>query len=166
MPAKQAVRKHAMKKKIKGKQPVLGQADPLVGQAWAAWIQHLKSVAPCWLVAVVTLCHLCCARVTEVLKLRLKDLNFESRTVHIDSLKGQASTDKPMLEALWSAVNTWKVNRGISLPRPRKCGSRGLVTFQDTWKFPTDPEARLFPPIRRGAKLDRMTKDRAREGMF
>lgn len=58
--------------KINKKQKLNGPADSLVGDAWKCWIQHLERRGPTWLVAFTTLSHLLCARVTEIMKLKLE----------------------------------------------------------------------------------------------
>ena len=97
-----------------------------MGGAWTAWIEHLQRIV------FAVMGHCLCARVTEIMKLTLANIDFENGMVHIDRLKKQASTDKPTLTALSEKLNEWKVNGGLTIARARKCGSRGLVTFQDT----------------------------------
>ena len=103
--------------------------------------------------------HCLCARVTEIMKLTLANIDFENGMVHIDRLKKQASTDKPMLTALFEKLNEWKENCGLTITRTRKCGSRGLVTFQDTWTWPTASLPDLFPAVRSDCKGKIMNKD-------
>ena len=125
-----------------------GQADSMVGGAWKAWIAHLERVGPTWLYVFAIMSHCLCARVTEVMKLTLEHVDFEKGMVHIDSLKRQTSVDKPMLKALFDQMETWKQNGGVKVTRTRKCGSRGLATFQDHWSWPTDSAQEFFPAKR------------------
>ena len=72
---------------------------------------------------------------------------------------GNYETDKPMLTALFEKLNEWKENGGLTITRTRKCGSRGLVTFQDTWTWPTASLPDLFPAVRSDCKGKIMNKD-------
>lgn len=137
-----------------------GQADPLVGGAWKAWVNHLQHLGPTWLYVFGVMSHCLCARVTEVMKLTLADIDWDNGTVHIDSLKRQTSTNKPMLKALFDIMATWKQNGGVRFTRTRKCGSRGLVTFQDHWSWPTESKPEFFPAVRSDCKTNVMNKDR------
>ena len=137
-----------------------GQADSLVGGAWKAWVKHLERTGPTWLYIFVIMSHCLCARVTEVMRLTLASVDFEGGMIHIDSLKRQASIDKPMLKALLDQMATWKQNGGVTFTRTRKCGSRGLVTFQDHWSWPTESQPEFFPAVRKDCKVKSMNKDR------
>ncbi|CAK9017478.1 unnamed protein product [Durusdinium trenchii] len=64
-----------------------------------------------------------------------------------------------MLTALFEKLNEWKENGGLTITRTRKCGSRGLVTFQDTWTWPTASLPDLFPAVRSDCKGKIMNKD-------
>ena len=135
-----------------------GQADSLVGGAWKAWVKHLERTGPTWLYIFTIMSHCLCARVTEVMRLTLANVDFESGTIHIDSLKRQASIDKPMLKALLDQMATWKQNGGVKFTRTRKCGSRGLVTFQDHWYWPTESQPEFFPAVRKDCEGKSMNK--------
>lgn len=67
----------------------LGQAEALHGKLWKQWTQHILSVGPSWLYVAVTLTHMLCARISEVLALQAKDFNFRHRHVRIKPLKRQ-----------------------------------------------------------------------------
>ena len=47
-----AARRRARSKYLKN---AIGQADPLEGQAWQAWLAHVKNKGPTWLYVALTL---------------------------------------------------------------------------------------------------------------
>ena len=65
----------------------LGQASALHGKLWSLWRQHVRRSAPCWLYVVITLTHILCCRVSEILALQKKDVDFRHRRVKIKALK-------------------------------------------------------------------------------
>eukprot|EP00439_Symbiodinium_sp_Y106_P054716 s6649_g7.t1 len=157
MAPKRQMKKPAAQKKCSGK----GQADMLVGPSWRAWLDHLQNKGPTWLWALTTLCHLLCCRVTEVLKLQREDVDLESGFVYVGPLKRQGEVRKPLSKAAREVLERWVQDGGVSEERTRKCGSRGVVTIHDKWRFPPveDKEAYLFPAVRSDSKLKRMNKD-------
>jgi len=142
-----------------------GQADCLTGDALPAWINHLSRVGPSWLFVLFSLCHLLCARVTEVLLLQVQDLDFANDLVNIAGLKKHGAVQKPMSATLRRMLEKWKAEGGQSFTYSRKWGNRGICTYQDTWVYPAQPEEYLFPAKRSDSKLPRMTKD-GMEGFF
>ena len=156
-PKKQMKKPAAQTKKTSGK----GQADMLVGPSWRAWLDHLQKTGPTWLWALTTLCHLLCCRVTEVLNLQREDVDLESGFVCVGPLKRREEVRKPLSQAAREVLQRWAQDGGVSEERTRKCGSRGVVTIHDKWRFPPaeDKEAYLFPAVRKDSKLNRMNKD-------
>ena len=51
----------------------IGKANPLRGECWDAWVQHVMAVGPTWLYAFVCISKLLCLRATECLRLDSKD---------------------------------------------------------------------------------------------
>ena len=155
--AKTAPMKKPAAKKSAGK----GQADMLVGPSWRAWLDHLKITGPTWLWVLTTLCHLLCCRVTEVLKLQREDVDLEAGFVYVGPLKRQGEVRKALSKAAKEIFERFVEDGGATEQRTRKCGSRGVVTIHDRWRFPTveEKDAYLFPPVRKDSKLDRMNKD-------
>ena len=137
-----------------------GQADALTGEAWQGWMTHVARVGPAWLFVMFTLCHLLCSRVPEILKLQLQDVDLDNDKITVKPLKKHGSITKPISSTLRRLLDKWKADGGHSITLTRKCGSRGICTFQSTWTFPTEPEQYFFPPMRSDNKLGRMCKDR------
>ena len=67
----------------------LGQAEALHGPLWNQWRQHVLKTGPTWLFVVISLAHMLCCRVTEILKLTGDDFSFRHRFVRIKPLKRQ-----------------------------------------------------------------------------
>jgi hypothetical protein len=65
----------------------LGQAAALHGPLWGMWRRHLLNSSPCWLYVAVTLTHILCCRISEVLALRKEDFDFRNKQVKIAALK-------------------------------------------------------------------------------
>lgn len=89
MAPRRVMKKKKKKTRTKAPRRKLGQASPLHGPLWNQWCQHLLRIGPSWLYMVVTLSHMLCCRVTEVLALRAGDFNFRHGTVRIKPLKRQ-----------------------------------------------------------------------------
>ena len=98
--AQKKTMKKAMKKKTHGTRQkrgksrkktrtVLGQAEALHGKLWVQWTQHVKRVGPSWLFVAITLSHMFCCRITEILSLQAGDFNVRHRFVKINPLKRQ-----------------------------------------------------------------------------
>ena len=102
----------------------IGQADALEVQAWQAWLAHVENKGPTWFHVALTCSHLLGCRITEVLRLKAKDSDFEHKVVAISSLKGQAAITKTMSCAAFSTFYRFK-DEGISVQRVRGCGCRG-----------------------------------------
>ena len=136
-----AERKPASKKR--------GKAEPLLGAAWAAFLQHLANTGPTWALIALSLAHLLCCRITEVLRLQLQDINWEDKKIRIRELKGHAEMMKPLSRAAVLFLEKLKAENGRKISRTRMWGNRGLVTFMDWWRFPINPEGHLFPPSRK-----------------
>ena len=57
-----------------------GSADSLTGSAWRAWLLHVKQrTGPTWLYIALSMCHLFCVRITQVLQLKLEHINLEAK---------------------------------------------------------------------------------------
>lgn len=76
-------------KKTMKKTMQLGQAEAMHGKLWKQWTEHVKRVGPSWLFAAITLSHMFCCRISEILSLQAGDFNFRHRFVKIKPLKRQ-----------------------------------------------------------------------------
>ena len=65
----------------------LGSATALHGALWEQWRQHLLRTSTCWLYVAVSLTHILCCRISEVLALQRKDFDFKRRRVKVKALK-------------------------------------------------------------------------------
>ena len=74
---------------VRRRKNTLGQAATLTGKLWDCWRQHLLRTSPTWLWVAVTLTHILCARITEVLSLKASDFNWKANCVTIRALKRQ-----------------------------------------------------------------------------
>ena len=79
--------------KVQGEKK-LGQAEALHGPLWNQWRQHVLKTGPTWLFVVISLTHMLCCRVTEILKLTGDDFSFRHRFVRIKPLKRQPEAGK------------------------------------------------------------------------
>ena len=150
----------AIRKRIKK-----GSADSLTGSAWRAWLLHVKErTGPTWLYIVLSMCHLFCARVSQVLQLKLEHINLEARTVVITGMKGQPTCTKPLSEAAMTLLNTWQLAGGEAVQRTRRWGARGVTCFRDHWPWPSNSGDFMFPATRKDSKVGHKTK--ARTGLF
>ena len=59
------------------------------GKLWKQWTEHVKRVGPSWLFAAITLSHMFCCRISEILSLQANDFNWRHRFVRIKPLKRQ-----------------------------------------------------------------------------
>lgn len=135
-----------------------GKADTLAGSAMKSWLQHLKGVGPTWCYVLLSMCHLLCCRVTEVLRLQFKHIDLDSGRVQVGELKKQEKILKPLTDTAKTFFTQLRDNAGHSEQRTRRCGSRGYVTYQDSWGWSADPEAFLFPATRKDATAKHMNK--------
>ncbi|CAE7696987.1 unnamed protein product [Symbiodinium sp. CCMP2592] len=126
-----------------------------------SWLQHLKGVGPTWCYVLASMCHLLCCRVTEVLRLQAKHVDLAFGRVQVGELKKQEKILKPLTDTAKTFFTQLRDNAGHSEQRTRRFGSRGYVTYQDSWSWPTDPEAFLFPATRKDAVAKHMNKDTA-----
>ena len=126
----------------------LGQALALSGPLWGQWRQH-------WLYVLVTLTHVLCCRVSEVLALRGCDFQWRSHRVRIKALKGGKEVLKWMISSARASLQRLREN-GLVARRKRQAGARGQVTVREEWKWPRG-DALLFPSSGRPGKP--MTKD-------
>ena len=138
-----------------------GEADTLHGPAWRAWVLRVKlHTGPSWLHACICLSHLLCARVTQVLLLKLEHFDFAGKTVEVQGMKGQATSRKPLSQAAMELLTTWRAEGGVAVQRSRRWGSHGTRSYTDRWNWPSDSSQHLFPSTRKDSKLGRTTKDR------
>ncbi|CAE6968392.1 unnamed protein product [Symbiodinium sp. CCMP2592] len=136
-----------------------GKAEPLLGAAWSAFLQHLANVGPTWTLIAMCLAHLLCCRITEVLRLQLQDIHWETKKIRIRELKGHAEMLKPLSRAAVLFLEKLKAEGGRKISRTRMWGSRGLVTFMDCWRFPRNAEDHLFPASRKDCATPHRNKD-------
>ena len=156
---KQGKRKNKVKNVKKDDKLKRGQADSLTGTAWSAWVAHVARVGPTYLFVIFTLCHLLCCRVTEILQIQLKDIDYENNRINVKALKRRGAILKPISATLRRFLDKWKNDGGVSFSYTRKWGKNGIRTFQDRWYYPSDPEQYFFPPKRSDNQLGRMCKD-------
>ncbi|CAE6950431.1 unnamed protein product [Symbiodinium sp. CCMP2592] len=136
-----------------------GKAEPLLGAAWAAFLQHLANTGPTWALIAISLAHLLCCRITEILRLQLQDIQWDTNKVRVRELKGHAEMLKPLSRAAVLFLEKLKAEGGRKISRTRMWGSRGLVTFMDCWKFPLEGEGHLFPASRKDCATPHRNKD-------
>ena len=149
-----------------------GQADPLLGNNWRAWCQHTLSVGPTWVHVACQLAHLLCSRISEILALKASDFDFAAKKVTIKAMKRHLEVKKPMSNAAFKVLTSLR-EEGCSERRSRAWGSRGLVTYTDAWKWPSEAEmvdgeggqeldgkcgGYLFPATRSDSRLPYRTK--------
>ena len=75
-------------KALKVAKKPLGQASSLPGPLWNAWRKHVLEHSS-WLYVAVTLTHMLCCRITEVLLLQRCHFDFKRKHVTIPKLKRQ-----------------------------------------------------------------------------
>ena len=146
------VRKRPAKKAGKG------QADSLVGQSWKAWKAHLHETGPTWLFCLTCLSHLLCCRVSETLQLKRGNFDLAGGWVVVGAMKRGAELRKPLSQAAHKLIQHWVSGNGMTVQRTRRCGSRGLITFADTWAWPVEQDDFLFPSTRKDAAKKNMNK--------
>jgi len=73
----------------------LGQAATMKGKLWDKWRQHILKSSSTWLWVALTLTHVLCARISEVLALKASDFNWRGQCVSIRSLKRQPEARPP-----------------------------------------------------------------------
>ena len=76
-----------------------GQANPLLGSTWHAWLEHVRNQGPTWLYVALSLTHLLCCRITEIMRLTAESFDHEKKCVTIEALKRQPATRTPLTEA-------------------------------------------------------------------
>ena len=103
MPAKEMVKKTALAKNTGTKTSTTknrcGQATPLLGSTWHAWLEHVRNQGPTWLYVALALTHLLCCRITEIMRLTAESFDHEKKCVTIEALKREAATTKSLTEA-------------------------------------------------------------------
>ena len=77
------------RKKSKKTTRKIGQAAVLSGSMWTAWRQHILKTGTTWMFVAITLTHILCARISEVLCLKASDFRWSARSVTIAALKRQ-----------------------------------------------------------------------------
>ena len=135
-----------------------GKAEPLLGAGWAAFLQHLAKTGPTWALIALSLAHMLCCRISEVLRLQLQDINWEDKKIRVRELKGHAEMMKPLSQAAVLFLEKLKAEGGRKISRTRMWGSRGLVTFMDWWVFPRTAEGYLFPASRKDSQTPHRNK--------
>lgn len=138
----------------------LGQASSLPGSLWGLWLNHILKHGPTWLYVATFLSHAFCCRITEVLRLRARDISIKDKAVHVSSMKRAKAVDKRLLRVLLPKLTSLK-HKGVRRKRQRNAGARGLVSWTDAWSWPEKPSGYLFPSDRQDAKEARRTKDTA-----
>ena len=134
----------------------LGQAATLSGPLWQEWRDHLRRTAPVWVWVAVTLTHVLCCRISEVLGLKAKDFNFQQKWVKIKALKRAPAVRKPLLQAALPLLRKLQTS-GKSTWRLRGFGARGKKRVREHWQWPKS-DGYLFP---NQAHNGPMSKDRA-----
>ena len=84
------------------------------------------------------------------------------RLVTICPLKRSPSTQKYLGDTQMNVLNKWR-EHGVSQPRQTKCGSRGTVSWNDVWLWPSQRQKGnkhyLFPSARSDSKAPHRNKD-------
>lgn len=125
----------------------LGKACSLPGPLWELWLKHVLASGPTWLYVSLLLTHVLCCRITEILKLKRKDINFKRGTVFVAPLKKGPAVTKYVMKAAMSKLRSLR-DRGVAKVRSRKKGMWGMVKETDRWKFPVEQDDFLFPASR------------------
>ena len=86
-------------------------------------------------------------------------MDMENNRIKVKALKRRESMMKPMSSTLRKFLEKWSANGGLSFTYTKKWGAHGLRTFQDHWRYPTEPEQYFFPPKRSDNEMGRLTKD-------
>ena len=159
MPRKSPKRSAKARSSVCKAEKKLGPADALHGAAFASWLSHLQSSGPTWLFIVVSLQHVLCCRVTEILRIQLQDCDLAGKRMFIKPMKKGAGLWKPLSEAALLLLTRWQEEGGVSVNRTKVCGSRGLQTHRDEWAWPLHPEDYFFPAGRKGAQCKHRNKD-------
>lgn len=136
----------------------LGKASALAGPLWEMWLQHVLAKGPTWLYVALMLTHVLCCRITEVLKLRKRDINFKRGTVFVGPLKKGPPVTKHVMKAAMAKLRLLR-ERGVGKMRMKQKGMWGLVKEMDRWKFPTDMDEFLFPASRQDCDTPHMNKN-------
>ena len=112
----------------------------------AAWLEHVRNQGPAWLCVALSLTHLLCCRITEIMRLTAESFDHEKKCVTIEALKRQAATTKPLSEAACLVTESLR-DYGVSVQRARRNGARGHAVYLDTWMWPET--GLLFPATRK-----------------
>lgn len=134
-------------RKRRSPQYKLGKACSLPGPLWEMWLQHVLDKGPTWLYVCLMLTHVLCCRVTEVLKLKKKDINFKRGTIFVAPLKRGPPVTKHVMKPAMAKLRLLR-DRGVAKVRTRKKGMWGDVKELDRWKLPADKNDWLFPALR------------------
>ena len=102
--------------------------------------------------------HMCCCRISEILKLKRRDIDFRLGTVYVAPMKKGPAVVKHILKPAMMKLRALR-DRGASKQRSRCMGMWGVQSFKDCWRFPKDSNAYLFPSLRAHAGSPRITKD-------
>lgn len=140
----------------KKKTQKLGKAATLPGQLWVLWLKHVLAHGRAWLYMALVMSHLLCLRITECLRLTAEDFSFRAGTVYIAPMKRQDAVRKPMLPEVKALLQNFK-KKGVKRKRTEENGSRGKVTWIDTWTWPK--EGLLFPADRWDCCTEGKNKD-------
>ena len=125
----------------------LGKASSLPGPLWELWLKHVLAMGPTWLYVSLLLTHMLCCRITEILKLRRRDINFKRGTIFVAPLKKGPAMTKHVMKPAMAKLRSLR-DKGVAKVRSRNKGMWGMVKEMDRWKFPSDPDDFLFPASR------------------
>jgi len=67
-----------------------GKADPLRGEAWAAWLEHIWQHGPAWLYVFALLSEMLCLRPSEALRLNGSDFKLAAK-YHLQNRAGRCN---------------------------------------------------------------------------
>ena len=123
--------------------PKLGQANPLHGKTWDAWLEHVKQHAGPKYYLALYLTQALCVRISQSLMLRAEDFDWRTPRVYIRKFKGQRAVWKPILPSVL------KVLKGIRKNRLRNKAGETWAWTSKGWLFPS----------RRNAKRPHTSKD-------
>ena len=136
----------------------LGKAHALPGALWERWLQHVLATGPTWLYVALLLTHMVCCRITEILKLKRRDIDFKRGTVFVGPLKRGPAITKHVMKAAMTKLRSLR-DKGITKIRPRNKGMWGRVREMDRWQFPAEESDFLFPATRADSHSRHISKN-------
>lgn len=136
----------------------LGKACALPGPLWDLWLKHVLDKGPTWLYVCLLLTHVLCCRVTEVLRLRKRDINFKRSTVFVGPLKKGRPMVKHVMKPAMAKLRSLR-DQGVARRRTKNKGMWGAIKEMDRWQIPVHADDFLFPSSRSDCETPHMNKN-------